>query len=84
MYYVYILNLENGQNYVGYTTNLDDRLARHALGKACTTTTRVHAESVAFYAAFTSEELARNFERYLKSSSGFAFRNKRLIEYNAS
>jgi putative endonuclease len=80
MFYIYILKLANGQHYVGYTTNLDNRLARHACGKACTTTERVRAESVAFYAAFASEKLARDFERYLKSSSGFAFRNKRLVE----
>ncbi len=36
-------------------------------------------ESIEFYAAFKTEQLARAFEVYLKSSSGFAFRNKRLI-----
>ena len=80
MFYVYILKLANSQHYVGYTSNLNDRLTRHACGTACTTTERVRVESVAFYAAFTSEKLARNFEKYLKSSSGFAFRNKRLTD----
>lgn len=79
MHYVYILKLENGQFYVGYTTNMDDRLARHLRGEACKTTERIPAESVEFYSAFNSEEKARAFEKYLKSSSGFAFRNKRLI-----
>jgi len=32
-----------------------------------------------FYAAFKNRRLATKFEKYLKSSSGFAFRNKRLI-----
>jgi len=32
-----------------------------------------------FYAAFKAKEKAYEFEKYLKSSSGFAFRNKRLI-----
>ena len=79
MHYVYILRLENGQHYTGYTANMDDRFARHLRGDACTTTERITAESVEFYAAFHDEQGARNFERYLKSSSGFAFRNKRLI-----
>ena len=79
MHYVYILKLETGQHYVGYTANLDDRLARHARGEACTTTERMPMESIHFYAAFESEKKARDFEKYLKSSSGFAFRNKRLI-----
>ena len=79
MHYVYILRLENGQYYTGYTTNIDDRFARHLRGGACTTTERISASSVQFYAAFQSEKLARDFEKYLKSSSGFAFRNKRFI-----
>lgn len=79
MFYVYILKLKNGMHYIGYTTDLDDRIARHMKGEACTTTERMPMESVSFYAAFESEKKARDFEKYLKSSSGFAFRNKRLI-----
>jgi len=79
MFYVYILRLKNGMCYIGYTTNLDDRLARHLKGEACATTKRMPMESMSFYAAFESEKKARDFEKYLKSSSGFAFRNKRLI-----
>lgn len=79
MSYVYILRLENGQHYVGYTANLDDRLARHMSGDAFATTKRVPMEKIVFYSAFAVEKRARDFEKYLKSSSGFAFRNKRLI-----
>jgi putative endonuclease len=79
MHYVYILKLVNGQHYIGYTANLDDRIARHFRGEACKTTGRILAETLEFYAAFVDENRARNFEKYLKSSSGFAFRNKRLI-----
>ena len=79
MHYVYLLHLKNGQFYVGYTNNMDDRLARHMRGEACRTTERIHIESVEFYSAFKSEEKARAFEKYLKSSSGFAFRKKRLL-----
>lgn len=79
MHYVYIFRLKNGQHYIGYTTDIDDRLGRHLCGKACATTQRVPVDSLEFYAAFRTEERARSFETYLKSSSGFAFRNKRLI-----
>ena len=79
MHYVYILNLKNGQKYVGYTTNIDDRYARHVRGEACETTERIPVESLDFYAAFKDEQKARDFEKYLKSSSGFAFRSKRLL-----
>ncbi|MDA1292342.1 MAG: GIY-YIG nuclease family protein, partial [bacterium] len=43
------------------------------------TTSRIEPEELIFYAAFKSKEKALDFERYLKSSSGFAFRNKRFI-----
>lgn len=78
MHYVYILGLDNGQKYIGYSTNIDDRMARHMRGEACKTTERIPMESLEFYAAFRSEQKARDFEKYMKSSSGFAFRNKRL------
>ena len=55
MHYVYILQLQNGQRYVGYTTNLDDRMARHIERTACSTTERIPAESLEFYAAFHNE-----------------------------
>ena len=79
MHYIYILKLANNQRYVGYTTHIDDRLARHMRGEACKTTERISAETLEFYAAFVDEKRARDFEKYLKSSSGFAFRNKRLV-----
>ena len=79
MYYVYILLLENSQHYIGYTTDMDNRIKRHFSGEACTTTTRIKPLELVFYAAFKTKEKAMDFEKYLKSSSGFAFRNKRLI-----
>jgi putative endonuclease len=78
MYYVYILYLENGQHYIGCTENLKDRLEKH-MHHAVPTTSRLRPDELLFYAAFKSKEKAYAFERYLKSSSGFAFRNKRLI-----
>jgi len=34
---------------------------------------------LAWYCSFISKIQALNFEKYLKSSSGFAFRNKHLV-----
>lgn len=78
MYYVYILKLINNQHYVGYSTNLEKRLEYHKY-KAVNTTKRIRPKELLFYAAFRSKKKAIDFEKYLKSSSGFAFRNKRLI-----
>ena len=78
MHYVYILQLENNQYYVGCTEDLKRRLEKHK-HHAVPTTSRMRPEELVFYAAFVSKEKAYAFEKYLKSSSGFAFRNKRLI-----
>ncbi|MDP6575634.1 MAG: GIY-YIG nuclease family protein [Candidatus Peribacteraceae bacterium] len=78
MYYVYILKLKNKQYYIGCTKDLRSRLKKHK-HHAVPTTSRIRPEELVFYAAFKSKEKAYVFEKYLKSSSGFAFRNKRLI-----
>jgi len=78
MYYVYILKLKNGQHYVGFSRDLKKRLIQHK-NHSSPTTSRIEPEELIFYAAFKSKEKALDFERYLKSSSGFAFRNKRFI-----
>ena len=78
MHYVYILKLTNGQYYVGETNNLKNRVIQHFQSNT-KTTTRIKSKELVFYAAFKSKTKATEFEKYLKSSSGFAFRNKRLI-----
>lgn len=78
MHYVYVLQLENGQYYTGYSADLKTRIERHHQSST-TTTKRIKPTDLAFYAAFSSKQVALNFERYLKSSSGKAFRNKHLI-----
>jgi putative endonuclease len=78
MHYVYILRLINGDYYVGETNNLKSSLDGH-LKKNTKTTARFKPTGIVFYAAFKSKIKALKFEKYLKSSSGFAFRNKRLI-----
>jgi len=78
MYYVYILELKNNQHYIGFTTDLKNRIIAHHQSQNLTTK-RIRPEKLLFYAAFESKQKALDFERYLKSSSGFAFRNKRLI-----
>ncbi|MBI4174998.1 GIY-YIG nuclease family protein [Candidatus Berkelbacteria bacterium] len=81
MHYVYILELENGQYYTGYSTDLKTRITRHRQGST-TTTARVKPRDLVFYAAFESKQKARDFEQYLKTKSGWAFRNKHLVDVN--
>ena len=78
MYFVYVLKLKNGQYYTGFTRDLEKRLLKHK-NHSSATTSRLGVEELAFFASFKTKEKALEFEKYLKSSSGFAFRNKRLI-----
>lgn len=78
MYYVYILKLNTGSYYTGYSEELQNRVKDHQYGKVRTTKEDRPVELV-WYCAFKSKSSALVFEKYLKSSSGFAFRNKRLL-----
>jgi putative endonuclease len=64
--------------YTGFTENLRERSKRHINGHAPATQNRPPVELI-FYCAFQNKYKAFNFEKYLKSGSGRAFMNKRLI-----
>ena len=78
MFYTYLLKLSNNKYYAGHSNNLKNRVNNHINGKT-TITKNFRPLNLVFYAAFTKEILAIKFEKYLTSSSGFAFLNKRLI-----
>ncbi len=79
MYYAYILKSQKDKSfYIGSTENLRKRLEKHNHKEVPYSSTKAPFEIV-WYGAFKNKKLAINFEMYLKSSSGFAFRNKRLI-----
>jgi putative endonuclease len=79
MFYVYIIKLRDNSLYIGYSSNLKQRIQSHLSGEAKYTKEHNKMTTLLFYAAFDTQEKAIHFERYLKSSSGFAFRNKHLI-----
>lgn len=78
VYYAYILRLASEKFYVGHAHDLKKRLSKHNQG-GVVATKNFRPVTLVFYAAFSTIEKARAFEKYLKSSSGKAFRNKRLI-----
>ena len=78
MYYAYILKLSDGSYYHGSSNNLKERYKCHENGDV-DSTKNLRPIKLVFYAAFISKDKALEFEKYLKSSSGFAFRNKRLV-----
>ncbi len=79
MYYVYLLRSINHQDqtYIGYTTNLKDRLKKHNDGGNIATQLN-RPWKIEVYIAFAKQEKAIAFERYLKFQSGRAFAKKRF------
>lgn len=78
MQIVYILKCSDNTYYTGCTQDLDARLERHSNGYVEYTKTRLPIELV-FYCGFKTKENAFAFEKYLKSGSGIAFRNKHFL-----
>ena len=78
MYYTYILKLNYKTYYHGSSDDLRQRLKEHQSGIVASTK-NIRPFKLVFYAAFSTKKRSVDFEKYLKSSSGFAFRNKRLI-----
>ena len=78
MWYVYILKCGNGDYYKGFTADLRNRFMQHQRGEVAATAGYLPVELV-FYSAFATKYKALAFERYLKSGSGRAFMNKRLV-----
>jgi putative endonuclease len=80
MYYAYIIRSisEPKQIYTGVTADLKQRFHDHNAGKS-THTAKYVPWKLEFYAAFPDKQVAFEFERYLKSHSGRAFMNKRLL-----
>lgn len=79
MYYVYILQSKiDASFYTGVTTDLKKRVAEHNAG-ASQYSSGKRPFVLKWYSCFTDKIIAFNFEKYLKSSSGIAFRNKHLV-----
>lgn len=79
MWYVYFLELADGDVYVGSTNDLRRRVASHQQGQVISTHGKLPVLPRS-YVAVESESHARRLERYFKSGSGKAFATKRLLE----
>lgn len=79
MKYVYILqSLPDPERfYTGITDNLQARLSKHNSGSV-THTAKYRPWRIKSYVAFSDEDRALAFEKYLKSGSGRAFAKARL------
>lgn len=78
MWYVYFLELRNGNIYVGSTNDLRRRLTSHEKGDVASTKAFLPV-ALKSYVAVQTERHARDLERYFKSGSGKAFASKRFL-----
>jgi len=78
MHYVYILECRDRRFYIGCTSDLKDRIARHSKAQIPATKNRLPVKLFAYF-AFKDKYTAYNFEKYLKSGSGRAFLKKHLV-----
>jgi len=76
-HYVYILESERDRHhfYIGRTDDLRERLTKHNAG-GVPHTSKFRPWRIKTAVAFTNEQRANEFERYLKSGSGRAFAKK--------
>ncbi len=77
---VYIIQSEiDGRYYYGMTEqSVEQRLEEHNQGKS-SYTKKYRPWKLIWFGTFTSREKAVDFERYLKTPSGYAFSRKRFI-----
>jgi len=76
--YILISKKNSSKFYVGYTDNLQRRLAEHKNPPKNSYTYRYVPWELETYIVFSKKKLAVEFEAYLKSHSGRAFLKRRL------
>src|SRR3990167_2005559 len=77
MFYVYILKLNNGQLYTGYTGDLRRRVTEHKQGKVDSTRHKQPVELI-HYEAYLKDSDARRREKFLKTSEGKKYLRKQI------
>jgi len=81
MYYVYVLQSEKDKNfYVGFTSNLKERLKLHNNGKVPSTKSRLPMKLI-YYESCLNQNDATHREKYLKTSWGKRYMKNRLNNY---
>ncbi|MBF0217483.1 MAG: GIY-YIG nuclease family protein [Candidatus Omnitrophica bacterium] len=79
MFFVYVLqSLKDESYYTGFAANVEARLEQHNNGLVEYTSPKRPLRLV-WYCCFENRSKALQFEKYLKSGSGFAFARKRLV-----
>ena len=76
---VYLIKSQrDGTYYTGMTDDIEKRVSEHNAGLVSSTKSRT-PYSLIWHCVFASRAEALKFEKYLKTGSGSAFRNKHLV-----
>jgi len=80
MFYVYVLlSLKDHNLYIGFSSDLKQRIKSHNSGKVASTKSRRPLKLI-YYEAYVSEKDTLGREKFLKSGSGLRFLKKQLKE----
>jgi len=81
MYYVYVLQSKKDKSlYVGYTTNLKNRMISHKKGENFYTKSKLPLKLI-FYESYLSKSDAKRRENYLKTTKGKTTLRSMLKDY---
>ena len=81
MFWVYIIESEDGSWYIGQTENLKRRIAEHKGGYGSKTTAKKHQWRCIYCEGYLHHKDALGRERYLKSGSGRKYITKQLKHF---
>jgi putative endonuclease len=82
MYYVYVLeNQDDKSLYIGFTSNLRQRVKQHQSGSGGRTTRLKKNWKLIYYEAYLLKDDAVGREKFLKGGSGRRYLYKQLVNY---
>ena len=80
MYYVYLLQMNNGKIYTGSTKDLKRRIFEHEKGETASTKYKRPIKPI-LYEAYILKSDAQRREKYLKTTEGKRFLRQQLRDY---
>ncbi len=84
MHYVYILQNKDKTLYIGYSSNLKQRIQDHLNGKGSKITKNKPYWKLIYYESYLDKKDAIGREKFLKGGSGRKYINKQLKHYLTS
>lgn len=82
MYYVYVLENQSDKSlYIGFTSNLKQRLLDHNNGRGSRTTKLKKSWRLIYFEAYINKSDALGREKFLKGGSGRKYLKKQLKHY---